>query len=212
MNWISFTTSLFGACLGALGAYCVALLKERRDEAKERRAAIHAAQYALHTQWSILHDIKTSFLDPVRNDPNRHTTHQIFLRNQGEQSVPLAKLTFLLDSKEPNLLQEVHIAENRFLASIRTLDKLNELRGTLLQKYPPSRFDLQTGAGLTEIPSHELFALKTLTDLLYRNIDEALVFINQSNHSLAAFTVTHLRGCKALAFELVDRTTVEANS
>ena len=137
MNWHSVIPSLFGAFFGALGAYFVGRFKEKRDENNRRHTALLATQYALFSQWNIVEDIRKNFLDSFRKDPERHFKQLQYFRVVGELSVPFEDLTFIIDSKTPNLLQEIHIAEKRFTSSIEVLNKLNQKRLEIQDKYPP---------------------------------------------------------------------------
>ncbi|HEY2329985.1 MAG TPA: hypothetical protein VGI63_09265, partial [Verrucomicrobiae bacterium] len=104
-------------------------------------------------------------------------------------------------SKEPNLLQEIHIAEKRFTASTEMLNKLNQKRLELQDKYPPKNFDMKTGRGSEMVvPAYEIYRLKVLTDLLYDEVDKALPDLTKTNEQLFAFVKTNLKGRKAAKF------------
>ena len=70
-DYLPFATSLFGAFLGALGAYWIGRFKEKRDEEIRRHTAIFAAQHALYSQWHVVEDLRR-FLETLRNDKQRH--------------------------------------------------------------------------------------------------------------------------------------------
>ena len=199
-DYLPFATSLFGAFFGALGAYLVGRFKEKRDENKRRHTALLAAQYALYSQWSVLEDLRRKFLDPVRDDPQRHMKQLQYFRVVGELSVPFDELTFIVDSKDPNLLQEIHIAEKWFSSSVDLLQQLNAKRVEIQDKYPPKRFDMTTGKGDLELPAFELFRLKSLTDLLFHNVDNSLPELWNTNKKLLKFIKSNLKGKNALDF------------
>jgi hypothetical protein len=200
-DYLPFVTSLFGAFFGALGAYSVGRFKEKRDENNRRHTALLATQYALFSQWNVIEDIRKNLLQPLRKDPERHFKQLQYFRVVGELNVPFEDLTFIIDSKEPNLLQEIHIAEKRFAASTEMLNKLNQKRLEIQDKYPPKNFDMKTGKGSEMIvPAYEIHKLKVLTDLLYDEVDKALPDLTKTNDQLFKFIKTNLKRRKAAKF------------
>lgn len=199
-DFLPFATSLFGAFFGALGAYFVGRFKEKRDEDKRRHTALLAAQYALYSQWNVIEDIRKNFLEPFRKDPQRHFKQLQYFRVVGELNVPFDELTFIIDTKEPNLLQEIHIAEKRFTSSTDLLDKLNQKRLEIQNKYPPKHFDMTTGRGEIDVPLYEIYRLKTLTDLLYDDVDKALPDLWNTNNLVFDFIKANFKGRKGAKF------------
>jgi hypothetical protein len=211
-DFLPFATSLFGAFFGALGAFLVGRFKEKRDEDKRRHTALLATQYALFSQWNVIEDMRKNFLEPFRKDPQRHLKQLEYLRVVGELSVPFEELTFIIDSKEPNLLQEIHIAEKRFTSSTDLLNKLNQKRLEIQDKYPPKNFDMTTGRGEIDVPRYEIYRLKGLTDLLYDEVDKALPDLFNTNRLVFDFVKTNLKGRKAAQFIPVEAQTTKFQS
>ena len=198
MDYLPFVTSLCGAFFGALGAYSVGRFKEKRDEEKQQHSALLAAQYALYSQWSVIEDIRRSFLEPLRKDPDRYLKHTYFLRILGHRNVSFDQLAFVINSDTPNLLQEIHVAEKRCLISIDCLDRINKLRSELQTKYPPHEFDMATGKARLSMPGFELYPLKSLTDILYKEVDEALPDLWNTTIRIREFVKKNLKGRKAI--------------
>jgi|ERR1035437_1441072 hypothetical protein len=211
-DFLPFATSLFGAFFGALGAYLVGRFKEKRDENKRRHTALLATQYALFSQWNVVEDMRKNFLEPFRKDPQRHLKQLQYLRVVGELNVPFEELTFIIDSKEPNLLQEIHIAEKRFTSSTDLLNELNQKRLEIQDKYPPKNFDMTTGRGEIDVPRYEIYRLKALTDLLYDEVDKALPDLFNTNRLVFDFVKTNLKGRKAAQFVPVESQTTKFQS
>jgi hypothetical protein len=207
-DFLPFATSLFGAFFGALGAYLVGRFKDKRDEDNRRHTALLAAQYALFSQWNVIEDMRKNLLEPSRKDPQRHFNMLQYFRVVGELNVPFEELTFIIDSKDPNLLQEIHIAEKRFKSSTDLLNKLNEKRLEIQDKYPPKNFDMKTGRGSEMIvPAYEVYRLKVLTDLLYDEVDKALPDLTKTNDRLLKFIKTNIKGKKGAIFVPEAQTT-----
>ncbi len=207
-DFLPFATSLFGAFFGALGAYLVGRFKEKRDENNRRHTALLATQYALFSQWNVIEDMRKNLLEPSRRDPERHFKLLQYFRVVGELSVPFEDLTFIINSNESNLLQEIHIAEKRFSSSTDLLNKLNQKKLEIQDKYPPKNFDMKTGRGSEMIvPAYEIYRLKVLTDLLYDEVDKALPDLTKTNDQLLRFIKTNLKGRKAAEFVPEAQTT-----
>ncbi|MGZ4964290.1 MAG: hypothetical protein ACXWC8_17175 [Limisphaerales bacterium] len=200
MDKLPFATSLFGAACGALGALGVGVLKERRDERRRRHTALLHTQYALYSQWGILEDIRRNLLEPVRAEQNRFLKMKQYFRVTGELRVPFDELTFVLESTTPNLLQEIHVAERYFLNSVNLLDQVNTCRRALHSKHAPEEFNMATGVGTTVAPAHEIFDLKSLTDLFYDQVDRSLPEIKKVNSTLFTFIKANFKGKKAAQF------------
>jgi hypothetical protein len=199
-DFLPFATSLFGAFFGALGAYFVGRSKEKRDENNRRHTALLATQYALFSQWNIVEDIRKNFLEPFRKDPQKYFKQLEYFRVVGELKVPFEELTFIINSKEPNLLQEIHIAEKRFTSSIELLKKLNQKRIEIQDKYPPKNFDMTIGKGEIDVPRYEIYRLKALTDLLYDEVDKALPDLLNTDQSVFNFIKSNFKARNGAKF------------
>jgi hypothetical protein len=204
-DFLPFATSLFGAFFGALGAYLVGRFKEKRDVENRRHTALLATQYALYSQWSIIEDIRKNFLEPLRNDPQRHLKQLEYMRVVGELHVPFDELTFIIDSKEPNLLQEIHIAEKRFTSSTDLLKKLNQKRIEIQDKYPPKKFDTTIGKGEIDVPVYEIFRLKASSNLLYDEVDKAGPDLWNTIKLVFDFVKVNFKGKKAAKFVALEK-------
>src|SRR5208282_2715260 len=135
----------FGALLGALSAFRLASVKQKRDESNRRHTTLLATQYALSSQWNILEGIRRHLLEPDRNDPNRHLNLSGFICSKAPLTVPFKELTFIIDSDEPSLLQEIHLAEQGHILALDALEKRNTELEKFNSKYPPDGIDMLTG-------------------------------------------------------------------
>ena len=85
-------------------------------------------------------------------------------------------LTFLLETKDPNILLEIHLAEQSYRGCAEAL----QLRNRELEKfYQNPRIshqirDFETGAGLAAASQKDLIFLRQATDGLYVSVDRTL--------------------------------------
>jgi hypothetical protein len=142
----------------------------------------------------VVEDMRKNLLEPLRNDPERHMKQLVYFRVVGELKVPFEELTFIINSKEPNLLQEIHIAEKRFSISTDLLNKLNRKRIEIQDKYPPKEFDMTIGKGVSDFPKFEIYRLKTFSDLLYDEVDKALPDLITTNEAVFNFIKKNFKG------------------
>jgi hypothetical protein len=128
------------------------------------------------SQWNIVEAIRVQHLEDFRNDPIRFTKLKLYWFPVMPTFVPFADLTFVLETKDPNLLLEIQLAEQNY----RTCAHALQIRNGELQKfYENPRVshqiqDFETGAGVSRAADRDLLFLKHSTDGLYIAVDRAL--------------------------------------
>jgi hypothetical protein len=171
-----FFAAAFGACFGSLSAFYLGRVQQRSDRREKRHAALIATQYALMSQWNIIEAIRAQHLEDLRNDPIRFTKLRLYWFPMAPSFVPFAELTFVLETKEPNLLHEIHLAEQNYRACSQAL----QIRNQELQKfYDNPRVshhvrNFETGAGVAAASDRDLLFLRQATDGLYIAVDRTL--------------------------------------
>jgi len=106
----------FGAFFGSLSAFYLGRVQQRSDRREKRHAALIAAQYALMSQWNIIEAIRVQHLEELRTDPGRFAKLKLYWFPMAPSFVPFAELTFVLETKDPNLLHEIQLAEQNYRA------------------------------------------------------------------------------------------------
>jgi len=169
--------AVFGAFFGSLSAFYLGWVQQRIDRREKRHAALIAAQYALISQWNIIEGVRVQQLEKLRNDINRFAKLKLYRFQATPTFVPFADLTFVLvETKDPNLLHEIHLAEQSYHACVDAL----QIRYQELQKfYDNPRVshqiqDFETGAGFAAASQKDLIFLRQATDALYVSVDRTL--------------------------------------
>jgi hypothetical protein len=168
--------AVFGAFFGSLSAFYLGRVQQRSDRREKRHAALIATQYALMSQWDIIEAIRVQHLEDRRNDPSRFTKLKLYWFPMAPSFVPFADLTFVLETRDPNFLYEIHLAEQNYRACAQAL----QMRNQELQKfYDNPRVthhvrDFETGAGVAAASDRDLLFLRQATDGLYTAVDRAL--------------------------------------
>lgn len=195
-DFVPFATSLFGAFFGALGAYWVGRFKEKRDEVKRHHFALLATQYALFSQWHIVENLRR-FLEPHRSHEHRHMRLGKYVHADAEM-VSFEELTFIIDTKDANMLQEIHLAQMSYLQTIKILDKYSAAQEEFEKRHPPVNLDPATKMAKVEVSKDEYNRMKIIVDLLFKTADEAVPKFDEQVRNIHSFVKRHFKNKKAI--------------
>lgn len=203
---VPFVTAAFGALFGALSAFWLGIMKQKRDESNRRHNALLATQYALISQWNILEGVRRNLLEPYRNDPDRHLILWAFTCSTASLTIPFKDLTFIIGSDETNLLQEIHLAEQGHILALDALERRNAELDKFNSKYPPDNLDMETGMAFRSLPAKpaDIFLLKNATDNLYKTVDQALPNFLEKVQKIGKFVKRNFKGKKAVKFQPLE--------
>jgi hypothetical protein len=203
---VPFAAAAFGAFFGALSAFWLGIMKQKRDESNRRHNALLATQYAFSSKWNILEGIRRNLLEPYRNDPDRHLKLWVFACSTASLTIPFKNLTFIIDSDETNLLQEIHLAEQGHILALDALEKRNTELEKFNSKDPPDRFDMATGMAFRSLPPQpvDIYLLKNTTDNLYQTVDGALPKFLELIQKIGMFVKRNFKGKKAVKFQPIE--------
>jgi hypothetical protein len=157
-------------------------------------------QYALMSQWTIVEGIRRDHLAKWRDDPERFNKLAIYYASGVAVKVPFDDITFITTTSDADLLQQVHIAEQKYLACIETL----RLRNERLEEFyrDPSvireSFDFETGRGRVRADPAKVFLIRQITNALYGLVDSTLPKIVGEIEELEKFIRRHFPGRTAL--------------
>jgi hypothetical protein len=186
----AFGSAAAGALLGSLSAFYLGILQQKKDRRERQHSALIRAQYALMSQWNILEGIRRSLLEPQRNEPDRFVKMPVFFAYGRHASVPFDEIAFIALTDEPNLLQEIHVAEQSFETCIEALRLKNQKTEEF---YSASDvriidFDIQTGRSRVDAPHQRIFFMKQATDNLFAVVDRAIPQLLGTTQVIGAFT------------------------
>jgi len=197
----------FGAFFGSLSAFYLGRLQQRKDRRQKQHGALIATQYGLMSQWNIVEAIRVQHLEHLRNDPIRFTKLKLFWFPLAPTFVPFADLTFVLETKDPNLLHEIQLAEQNYRACAQAL----QIRNQELQKfYENPRVshhirNFETGAGVSRASDRDLVFLRQSTDGLYITVDRALPRLVVVIEKLEKLIKSTFPGKTALKMEALEQ-------
>jgi hypothetical protein len=115
-------------------------------------------------------------------------------------SVPFSEITFIANLDEPNLLQEIHIAEQSYLNAILAIDLYNQKREEFFKRAEDrvERFDEETGKTTIATAPTEVFMMRSVTDILYQSVDKALPKLDEEVVKIWKFVKRNFKGMKAI--------------
>src|ERR1017187_6531231 len=116
-----FLSALAGALFGAAMAFWFDNLSEKTRRKRDEHGAIVRSQLALIGQLSTIRNIQKQLLDKFRNVPNRELQLIEFSMTDTSIRVTYDSISFLLMTKNPELVLEVHSAEQSYLSAMECL-------------------------------------------------------------------------------------------
>jgi hypothetical protein len=170
--------AFIGTFFGAWAAFQFQLYEQARSEKKGESAAGRRALLVLCNQYGQTKRYYHQALDEHKSDEFRWLKLQAFDAFHSFLRLDVNSLGFLLDSNQPQLIQEVLLAEEAFLELVTTVHQRNDVHLNQLQvalqklglDYLPS-----TEEKIKEILGQRLMTvLKDLTDSMYDLTDAVL--------------------------------------
>lgn len=181
-DWVGLVVQtllvFLAAFLGALGAFQVQVIQNRRNDAAIRLEAGRTAQFALITQWDFLVSVKKQLLDEHRSDPLRWAKILPFGAYVTLPTLDTASLGYLFRSGDPDLLSRLKSAEDKVQTTRGILSARNSEH--ILFQRRMSEAELAQGLGSIPGPVEAAVGpevverLRGLTDELYRNVDAGI--------------------------------------
>ena len=178
-----------------VGAWAAFLLQSHRDDVKaraDRAAALRRAQFALNAQFIVLEHIRRQ-QDPVRTDPDRDVRLKAFLYYREAPPIDLSSLNFLLEStNDPDLLSTLHACQNLWNIAIGVLQQRSREHRRFLERVAAAiqaraTPEDSTPEQMRAVVGPELRAsLRSLTNALYKSLDEAVTANAQAFKRLSA--------------------------
>ena len=191
--------SAFGALAGSLSAYLLTVIKQKKEEDSQRHSSLLTAQFALISQWTEVMNIKKQLLDTHKDDDNRHLKMIYYMNFGTPLLIDFNSIAFITNSDEPDLLQQVHIAQQKYHAVVGVLDELNQVRLKFYEEAKINVIDINTGAAkLQQVDPKIMHKLKALTDSMYRVVDQALPKLETEKEKLFVFSKRNFPKYKAL--------------
>jgi|ERR1035441_3435689 hypothetical protein len=165
---------LFGVILGACLAYGADWLKEYRKKHNEQHTGILRSQLALIGHLNTLNNIKTDYLDPVRHLPHREDKLIRYTMVDSSWRVPYDSIAFLLTTKNPTLVLEVHSAEQTYISAMHGLEARNQAYDQMHANSRLGNLNRNTGECIIQADPRHVLLVKQTTDSLYNTVDNAM--------------------------------------
>lgn len=184
---------LFSATfLGAYFAFKLNKIKSKSEEDTKRYAACLKAQFSFYQYYQTIVNIKSQFLDTFENDPQRETKlkHISFCDNFIELDTNI--LSFILTTKEPELLNKI---TNAYQNCIAAIDSVKERNG---QYRRVASLAQVSSDGTTTVSVIEAQFLKDYTDIMYYGLPKTIKLIKSIDEDLKNFIKSRFKNKHAL--------------
>lgn len=188
----SFLSAGFGALFGAYAAYLLGLSKQEKGRVNENYGALLRTQVALMTQLEVLVKIKEDYLDPFRDDKNRHG--QLFIQSFFINVVKISfkEISFIAQTDNPNQLQKILNAEQCYDDAIGTLQQRNKFVKGILNA-SASNFEIFEGQLFIKPNQIQNKLLIEYTDNLYSSVDAAVPRVEKTISEISGFIKKEFR-------------------
>jgi hypothetical protein len=179
---VPLAASFGGAVAGALVAFKLQSNKEERKEKEEELASLNKTMLALEAQLNDLYTIKKSSILPVCKEPLRFVAIQpLAAVEHVSERVDVTFATALIRLKKGTLIQQIRIAEKRYLNVINTLKRRDSAK---------EHFDSKTLA--EGINTFDVYSLQDLYKVVGPNYLAMLYRITEDYISLLDDAITSL--------------------
>lgn len=176
-----FVVQALATLVGALAAFALEALRQRRDEKQTQMQKFKAAIFVLILHRTFLRGLYANQLEPQKDVEIRAYSLHPILTVPPKDRFDVSELAFLLSTKEAHLLNVLATAESQYLSIAALVEQRNALHVAFQSRMEMVR--AQTGQFEGTIDDIRAMAgpvlsrqLEMLTDALYDNITHAIGF------------------------------------
>jgi hypothetical protein len=176
-----FAIQAFATLIGAAAAFGLEALRRRHEQQDAQIEQFKAALFVLILHRTFLRTLHAQHLLPRREDPIRaYSLHPILVAPPHE-SVDLLALSFLLSSKEAELLNKLGVAEAQYRTVVALVEQRNQLHLAVQARLQAASDTAGTSEGtlddIRNIAGTMLCRqLEDLTSELYRTTEHSIGF------------------------------------
>jgi hypothetical protein len=194
---VAFGSAGFGALIGSLSAFTLERWRQKQDEINKNFGALAKTRFILYLEWKVVDGLRMNHLDPLRNDKQRFPKVRaaFFLK---PPEVSLTEITYIANSKTPNLLQEIYVAEQSYLKAMIALDLYNQEHVEFEKKYSPipGTLNEKEASGYVEASKLDIAKGNHYINEVYKRVDLASPQLVETINKIADFAGEHFKGKK----------------
>lgn len=168
-----FIAAVAGVFFGAVVTFFLERHKENKKRIDEQHGAIVSAQLALIGQLNTVSNIRKQHLNPLREAPQREAKLISFHMTENPMRVTFDSIAFLLMEKDPDLVMQIHSAEQTFLSAVDALKIRNDAYEKLHRNAMIESMDETGKCRLIVKDPRDVKLLKDTTNNLYDAVDKA---------------------------------------
>lgn len=160
--WPVFLATFFGAW----AAFQFQKSWERSKQLTYDLRSGKRAQFSLLSQYQALKNLNKQYLSTLINDPDRHLKLHPLTVHLEFQKVDIESLLYILDTDNPDLLNEIMVAEQNFQTAMGVLEQRNNYHAD---------FQLRAAKiGDAALDEATVAILRDMTDQLYGTFEDSL--------------------------------------
>jgi hypothetical protein len=178
---IEFAIQAFATLVGAAAAFGLEALRRRHERRYAQIEQFKAALFVLILHRTFLRTLHSQHLSPRREDPIRPYSLPPILVAPTHEHIDLLALSFLLSSKEAELLNKLGVAEAQYRTVVALVEQRNQLHLAVQAKLQAASDTTGMSQGTLDdirgIAGKMLSRqLEDLTNDLYRTTEHAIGF------------------------------------
>ena len=206
-DFVPLVAAAVGAFSGSGLAYLLEERRRRRAEADRRYSDLLKAQVALGMQREKLLNLQRAYLDPHRNEPDRHMRLEPLVMSMTDLRVDFSALVFIAEVKNGfGILQTMYLAEQGYITATTAVaeskSKIEKRQcGGAIASGP---VDTEINDAVAVFDSTAEADLKGFIDDLYRSVDMALDSFREAIRELTSACQRLYPKCVPHHFALPD--------
>ena len=184
VSWEDIGPIFLATFFGAWAAFQFQKSWEKSKQLTHDLRSGKRAQFALISQFQALKNLNKQYLSDLRDDPDRYLKLHPLTVHLEFQKVDLDSLLYVLDADNPDLLNEIMIAQQNFQTAMGVLEQRNNYHSDFQHKAAKigdAALDKATDA-----------ILRDMTDHLYGTFDDALRLNTEAGEKLATFLNSYI--------------------
>lgn len=204
-------TTLVAAFLGAKFAFQMQTKKQEEERIKSEVTAGNKAIFEIIRTYNKFVAIRNQFINPNRNNPARHYfIHPISGINNHITSIDYDSLSFLMNTKTPDILNKLSAFEQEANSTIEAINHRSKLHFDVIQpaiekaenKHGPQLTEQQID---TSVGSRYMVTIKMSTDIMVECVDSVISLAETDIETLRNLLKQEYKGHNIIKMQILNK-------
>lgn len=184
-RWNEIWPVFLGAFFGAWAAFQFQKSWEKSKQLAYDLRSGKRAQFALMSQFQALILLRKQHLNDLKDDPERHIKLHPITSKLDVQKVDINSLLFILDTNDPNLLNEVMVSQHSYEIYAELIEYRNTFHSNFQQRLS------QIGDSALDEGTNKI--LEDLTNNLYEIVEHSINLNQDASERLGDFLTNYIK-------------------